>query len=86
MSSDTIRGWYVYIVKCSDHSLYTGISTDPDKRLVVHNSGTGARYTRSRRPVKLVYTERAENRSDALRREAQIKRMTAAGKRELIVQ
>ena len=84
MSDEKTSSWFVYIVQCADRSLYTGITTDPDKRLTVHNLGAGARYTRSRLPVELVYTETADSRSAALRREAQIKRMNTAIKRELI--
>ena len=65
--------WWVYIVECADGSLYTGIARDLDSRLAKHNVGTGARYTRSRLPVKLVYSEPAFDRSSASRREAEIK-------------
>ncbi|MDH3915828.1 MAG: GIY-YIG nuclease family protein [Chromatiales bacterium] len=80
MSSD----WYVYIVRCSDHSLYTGIATDVEARLRQHNAGNGARYTRSRLPVVLVYREPAADRSAASRREYAIKQMTAVDKRRLV--
>lgn len=75
--------WFVYIVRCADRSLYTGVTTEPDRRVAEHNDGCGARYTRSRCPVSLVYLERADDRGAALRREHEIKRMTAAGKNEL---
>jgi putative endonuclease len=65
--------WFVYVVRCADGSLYTGISTDVPARVAAHNAGRGARYTRSRRPVLLVHTERKKSRSTALRREADIK-------------
>jgi putative endonuclease len=65
--------WYVYVVRCADGSLYTGISTDVPARVAAHNAGRGARYTRSRRPVELVHTERKRSQSTALRREAAIK-------------
>jgi formylglycine-generating enzyme required for sulfatase activity len=65
--------WFVYVVRCRDGSLYTGISTDVAARVARHNAGTGARYTRARRPVELVYTEAKRSRSNALRREAAIK-------------
>jgi putative endonuclease len=65
--------WFVYVVKCRDGSLYTGISNDVAGRLSAHNGGRGARYTRSRRPVTLVHLERRRSRSSALRREAAIK-------------
>ncbi|OJZ15607.1 MAG: endonuclease [Thiobacillus sp. 63-78] len=69
--------WWVYMLRCADGSLYTGITTDVARRVVEHNggSGTGARYTRSRRPVQLVYVEAAASRAEAARREAAIKRL-----------
>jgi Predicted endonuclease containing a URI domain len=65
--------WYVYIVRCSDGSLYTGITTDIDRRISEHNSGKGARYTQWKSPVVLAYHENSANRSEALKREAEIK-------------
>jgi putative endonuclease len=76
--------WFVYIVRCIDRTLYTGITTDTDRRVAQHNRGTGARYTRTRGPVKLVYLEKATDRGAALRREYEIKRMSVAGKRRLV--
>ena len=78
--------WYVYIVRCADRSLYTGISTDPDRRLQEHNHSNkcAAAYTRSRRPVVLVYREAHADRSQASRREYEIKQLTAAAKQLLI--
>ena len=76
--------WHVYILRCADGSLYTGIAKDPAKRLSEHNAGSGARYTRSRLPAELVYEEKAADRGSALRREHEIKQLGAAGKRELI--
>lgn len=80
--------WCVYIMQCADGSLYTGITTDPQRRLHEHNSGApvGARYTHSRRPVTLAYTESAPDRASAARREWAIKRLDAASKRALCVQ
>jgi len=76
--------WYVYIVSCSDGTFYTGITTDLERRIGEHNAGrAGARYTRSRRPVCLVYREAAESRSEAARREYRIRRMPPAEKRKL---
>lgn len=76
--------WFVYIVCCSDGSLYTGITTDLERRIAEHNSERGgARYTRSRRPVRLVYRETAESRSGAARREYRIKRMPLSEKKKL---
>lgn len=68
--------WFVYILRCADGSLYTGVSKDIDKRLEQHNAGKGAKYTRSRVPVTLFYQESCEDRSGALRREAGIRRLT----------
>jgi putative endonuclease len=77
--------WYVYIVRCRDDSLYTGVARDLQQRLSQHNQGKrGARYTRSRRPVELVYQETAPDRSTAQRREYQIKQLSAQQKRTLI--
>jgi len=68
--------WYVYLLRCRDNTLYAGITTDLKKRLKAHNSGLdGAKYTRTRRPVKLVYTERFASRSAAARREHELKKM-----------
>ncbi|HFQ13714.1 MAG TPA: GIY-YIG nuclease family protein [Gammaproteobacteria bacterium] len=76
--------WYVYMLCCSDGSWYTGITTDPERRLRQHNGGSrGARYTRSRRPVRLVYQEACADRSSALRREYAIKQLPARAKRAL---
>ncbi len=76
--------WYVYILRCSDGTLYIGITNDLDKRIKAHSEGHGARYTRSRRPVVLVYRETEESRSVATIREAAIKRMSRKRKEEMI--
>ncbi|MFH1397796.1 MAG: archease [Candidatus Omnitrophota bacterium] len=76
--------WYVYILRCSDNSLYTGISTDPAKRVIIHNKGQGSKYIRSRRPVELVYCEKSTSKSKALKREIKIKDLSAANKRKLV--
>ncbi len=79
------QNWFVYILRCSDNSLYTGITTDLERRLKQHNEGsTGARYTRARRPVALAYVETASDRSEAQRREAAIKRLKPAQKEAVI--
>jgi len=76
--------WYVYMVRCSDGTLYTGISKDLEKRLEAHNSGRdGARYTRSRRPVNLVYAQQAESHSAAASLEYRIKKLPKSKKEEL---
>lgn len=73
--------WYVYILECSDNTLYTGITNNLEKRLVQHNSGTeGAKYTRPRRPVKYVYQEKQINRSEATKREMAIKKLSRTKK------
>ena len=77
------RSWFVYIVRCADQTLYTGVAVDVDARIVQHNSGRGAKYTRGRLPVELIYREPAADRSAALRREAEIKRLDVAAKRTL---
>jgi len=71
---------FVYVVSCSDGTLYTGYSTDPGARVARHNEGKGSRYTRGRLPVKLVYFERRATGADALRREIQVKRMSREAK------
>lgn len=75
---------YVYILKCKDDSLYTGYTNDLDKRLKAHNEGKGAKYTKCRRPCKMVYYEEYQNKNEALSREAQIKKLTRNQKLELI--
>lgn len=76
--------WNVYIVRCADRTFYTGIAKDVDTRVSQHNAGRGARYTRSRRPVELVYMEAVGEHGAALKREREIKRMGAAAKRGLV--
>ncbi len=78
--------WHVYIVRCKDESLYTGIAKELEARIAQHNVGAGAKYTRSRRPVCLVYSETVLGRGAALRREHEIKRMPSASKRRLVEQ
>lgn len=77
--------WSVYLVRCADRSLYTGIARDPDQRVRAHNRGAGAAYTRSRRPVRLVYREPAADRAAALRREYAIKQLRRDEKETLIM-
>jgi len=79
-----MKEWFVYILRCGDGTLYTGIATDPERRLSEHLAGSGAKYTRGRGPLALVYRERCPDRSAALRREAALKRMTRAEKLALI--
>jgi len=75
---------YVYVVECSDGTLYTGYTTDVDRRIAEHNSGEGAKYTRGRTPVRLVHTEEYGTRSEAMSREAEIKSMSRGEKEELL--
>jgi len=75
---------YCYILECCDGSYYTGWSSDPQRRLREHNSGKGARYTRSRRPVRLVYLEQLPNKSSALKRERAIKALSRPKKIKLV--
>lgn len=80
------RGWFVYVVECVDGTLYTGCTTDVSRRVKEHNSGKrGAKYTRSRRPVVLRAVQACDDRSSALRREAEIKRMSRSEKLSLII-
>jgi putative endonuclease len=76
--------WTVYIARCRDGSLYTGITTDPERRLAEHNSRSGGAYTRSKIPIEMVYREPAADRSGAQRRERAIKRLSRAQKEELV--
>jgi len=77
--------YFCYVLECADGTYYTGWSTDPIRRERQHNAGRGARYTRTRRPVKLVFLEEQADKVSALRRERQIKEMTRAKKEALIL-
>lgn len=77
--------WYLYILRCKDDTLYTGITTDVEKRLEAHRCGKGAKYTRGRGPLELVYREACGTHSDALKREYQIKALSRQEK-ELLIQ
>lgn len=76
--------WFVYILRCADDTLYTGITTDCDRRIAQHNAGKGAKYTRNRTPVVLIYNETSDSRSNASVREYEIKRLTRKQKLALI--
>ncbi len=76
--------WFVYMVECSDGSLYTGITNNLERRVQQHNDGTAARYTRSRRPVRIRYHERCESRSAALMRECAVRLLSPKEKWELV--
>ena len=75
---------YCYILECADGTYYTGWTVDPERRVAMHNKGRGARYTRTRCPVKLVYVEELPDRTSAMKREIAIKRLGRAGKGKLI--
>lgn len=76
---------YVYIVECSDHTYYTGWTTNLEQRIKAHNEGNGAKYTKARRPVKLIYVEELLDKSQALKREYAIKQLTRKQKELLII-
>lgn len=78
------KKWYVYILLCGDQTLYCGITDDVQRRLAVHRSGKGAKYTRGRGPLELVYTEECISYSDALKRECSIKKLRRTEKLKLI--
>lgn len=77
-------GWYVYMLRCGDGTLYTGITDNIPRRLAAHRSGKGAKYTRGRGPLELVYQEQVPDRSAALRREIAIKKLKKQQKERLI--
>jgi pyrroline-5-carboxylate reductase len=81
-----VMGCWVYILRCADNTLYTGVAADVEKRLEQHNNGRGAKYTRGRGPVSVVYRQLCPDRPTALRREAAIKKLTRQQKEELIEQ
>lgn len=79
------KKWYVYILRCKDDTLYCGITPDLEKRLEMHRTGKGAKYTRGRGPLELVYSEQLPTHSDALKREIAIKRLPRSEKLKLTV-
>src|SRR5699024_10678038 len=83
--SGSEMGWYVYMLRCRDGSLYTGCTTDLVRRVAAHNAGTGAKYTRARRPVALVYAQPCRDHAAALRREAAIKKLPKGQKERLVL-
>jgi putative endonuclease len=78
-----MKPWFVYIVRCSDGTLYTGIAVDVEARIKVHNAGLGAKYTKPRRPVKLLYQEELRDQSEATKREYAIKKLSRRQKLRL---
>ncbi len=79
-----MRLWYIYLLCCRDNSLYTGITIDLERRVLCHNRGHGARYTRIRRPVKLIYYEIVKTHGQAIKREIKIKTFTRLQKLKLL--
>lgn len=84
-SGATQAYWYFYVVRCCDHSLYAGVTTDLNRRLAEHNAGTASKYTRVKRPVRLIHFERFRTRSAALRRESAFKKLPKQQKEVLIL-
>ncbi len=84
MKTETAAKHFAYMLLCSDGTIYSGYSTDPNRRVAVHNSGHGAKYTRSRLPVKLVFTECFTTKGEALKREAALKKLKHTQKVSLI--
>ena len=84
MTTSNKNAWVVYILKCADDSFYTGITNDITARITAHKNGTGAKYTSTRRPVKLVYLEPQSTRTDAMKRELAIKKLKRIQKSKLV--
>ncbi len=84
MPASADNRWVCYLLECADKTLYCGITNDLEKRLAMHNTGEGAKYTRARRPVQLVYSEQCSSRSEALKREMAIKALPRAEKLTLL--
>ncbi len=79
------KKWYVYMLRCGDGTLYTGIAADVQARLAQHRAGKGAKYTRGRTPLELVFTEECADKSTALKRELQIKKLSRPEKMQLVL-
>ncbi|MBF0543758.1 MAG: GIY-YIG nuclease family protein [Candidatus Riflebacteria bacterium] len=79
-----MKTWFLYILKCADGTLYTGITNDLEKRFLMHTKGKASKYTRGRRPLKIVFTEEVQDVSSALKREIQMKKLSKRSKEELI--
>ena len=86
MAESEQKQWFFYLARCSDGSLYSGIAVDPARRMDVHNAGKGARYTRSRLPVVMVYSEPLPDQSSALKREAAVRKWSRQQKEALIAE
>jgi len=76
--------WFLYVLECSDGSFYTGITTDLEKRIQEHRSGKGSKYVRAKLPAQLIYREQLETKSQALKREIEVKRLTRIQKEQLV--
>lgn len=86
MSADGETSWFLYLLECEGNTIYTGITTDVERRFAQHQAGTGAKYTRSRKPIRILGWQRFDNRSEASKAEAAAKKMTSAQKRIFCVQ
>lgn len=84
MKEPIAKTFYAYMVECADGSFYSGYTTHLEGRLLAHNQGTGAKYTRSRRPVKLLFSEPYETKGEAMKREAQLKKLSRGEKEKLL--
>jgi Predicted endonuclease containing a URI domain len=84
ISTEGATGHFAYMLQCVDGTIYSGYSTDPNRRVAIHNSGRGAKYTRSRLPVKLVFIECFPTKGEALKREAALKKLSRSEKLALI--
>ncbi len=84
MTAAPAQAWFVYIIQCADNTLYTGITPDIKNRIKTHNQGKGAKYTRGRTPVRLVYQKKCADKSAALKREIEIKKMARKKKMALL--
>lgn len=78
-----MKSWHLYIILCENNKLYTGIACDPEARFELHKEGKGAKYTQYNKPIKIVYTEKFKTRSEALKREAEIKKFSRSQKDDL---
>ncbi len=82
--TETNQNWHLYLVRCADDTIYTGISIDVEARVTKHNSGRGAKYTSTRLPVRLIYSESKPDRISAMKREVQVKRWSRKMKEDLV--
>ena len=86
VTKKSMKTWYLYVLRCSDDTLYTGVTTDPQRRLIEHNtSKRGAKYTSARRPTQMIYCEEHEDRSSAQKAEYKFKKLTREQKEKIII-